>query len=60
MPTKLSHSDNAMYSDAETVQRREAALKQMLNTPHQPHETAGRKRKPPKRQGRAKLKSGAV
>jgi hypothetical protein len=26
-----------IYSDAETVKRREDALKRMLNTPHKPH-----------------------
>lgn len=34
-----------LYPDAEIVRRRELALKRMLNTPHQPHATAGRKRK---------------
>jgi hypothetical protein len=34
------------YSDEETVARREAALKRMLNTPHRPHKDSkvGRKR----------------
>jgi hypothetical protein len=29
--------DETLYSDAETEQRREAALKRMLNTPHTKH-----------------------
>jgi hypothetical protein len=28
---------NEVYSEEETVARREAALKRMLNTPHKPH-----------------------
>lgn len=44
------------YSERETVRRSEAALKRMLNTPHQPHKAAskGRKRKPAKRRSQAK------
>jgi len=38
------------YSDAETVRRREAALKRMLATPHKPHKSALiRKRKASKK-----------
>lgn len=33
------------YSEAETVARREAALKRMLETPHKPHEPIKRKAK---------------
>jgi hypothetical protein len=29
--------DDETYSEEETVRRREAALKRMLNTPHKPH-----------------------
>jgi hypothetical protein len=29
------------YSEAETVARREAALKRMLETPHKPHKPKG-------------------
>ena len=37
--------NDSTYSEAETVARREAALKRMLNTPHQKHKPLG-KRKP--------------
>jgi hypothetical protein len=33
------------YSEAETVARREAALRQMLATPHKPHEPIGKRRR---------------
>jgi len=33
------------YSEAETTRRREAALKKMLSTPHQPHKPIGKGRK---------------
>jgi hypothetical protein len=32
------------YSEDETVKRREAALKRMLNTPHRPHKPLGDRR----------------
>lgn len=32
------------YSDAETAAREEAALKQLLATPHKPHRPIGKKR----------------
>jgi hypothetical protein len=37
--------DDETYSEEETVRRREAALKRMLQTPHKPHKdsTKGRK-----------------
>jgi hypothetical protein len=46
-------ADSESYSEQETIKRREAALKRMLNTPHQPHKAAGNKRKA-KRKPKAK------
>jgi hypothetical protein len=36
---------NDQFSDAETEQRREAALRRMLSTPHKPHKPLGKKAK---------------
>lgn len=35
--------DPDTYSESETVARREAALKNMLATPHRPHKAIGKK-----------------
>ena len=40
-----SHKDQESYSEEETVARREAALKRMLQTPHRPHSESKKGRK---------------
>jgi len=52
-------SQEADYTEAETIARREAALKRMLSTPPTPHkDVAGQpKERPAKPRGRAKTKS---
>jgi hypothetical protein len=44
------------YSEKETIQRREAALKRMLSTPHKPHSESklGKKSKAKSRKKKAK------
>jgi hypothetical protein len=51
------------YSEEETVARREAALKRMLNTPHKPHRepvsTGAKRGRPPKAQKPARKPKAA-
>lgn len=42
------------YSEAETVARREAALKNMLSTPHKAHKDSKKGNRPPKNEGEPK------
>jgi hypothetical protein len=43
------------FSEEETIARREAALKRMLNMPHKPHKTAKSEKAHPSK-GRGRLK----
>jgi hypothetical protein len=38
-------TDGERYSEQETIARREAALKRMLNTPHKPHKATKLRKK---------------
>jgi len=51
--------DEDAYSEAETIRRREAALKKMLSTPHQPHKPVGKGRKKPSQNPAGPKSSGA-
>jgi hypothetical protein len=43
MSPKVRENSGESFSEAEAVRRREAALKRMLSTPHQPHKPIGKK-----------------
>jgi hypothetical protein len=50
-PMSAKQSDD-QYSERETIARREAALKRMLSTPHQPHKPVGKSKTRPASKGR--------
>ena len=41
---KPDPNEGDTYSEKETVERREAALKRMLATPHKPHRSLGKRK----------------
>ncbi|MBA3677832.1 MAG: hypothetical protein H0W74_10595 [Sphingosinicella sp.] len=51
-------SKNDTYSEAETVERREAALKQAFATPHKPHAKLGEGAETPSRRRSRQKPSG--
>ncbi len=55
MDKQIDPSDQ--FSEAETVRRREAALKRMLSTPPKRHNESGPKRKASKAKGRGRVKN---
>jgi hypothetical protein len=44
----MTRKSYEQFSEKETEQRREAALKRMLTTPHQPHKPIEKKAKSPR------------
>ena len=56
----MAKKTDESYTDEETEQRREAALKRMLATPHKPHKphklAKSKKANPSKERGRPKIK----